>query len=146
MKPVKFLAVHFGHLRNLVPDEDYRALCRRHTFTVRLLNGVFASLSRSALFYRTGIGPIFGEASTTVFTDGDEAIAYELFAAAGQAFRVQTSGNDDLDILNEAFGHHVRDSFRNHIEDAQYMTPLEVVDFMVRMAMHLIENRNCGLA
>lgn len=41
-----------------------------------------------------------------------------------------------FDILNEAFGHFVRDNFRGNIEDAQYMTPPEAVDFMVDMALH----------
>jgi predicted RNA methylase len=40
-----------------------------------------------------------------------------------------------FDILNEAFGHFVRDNFRGNIEDAQYMTPPEVVDFMVDLAL-----------
>ena len=41
-----------------------------------------------------------------------------------------------FDLLNEAFGHFVRDNFRNHIEDAQYMTPPEVVEFMAQIALH----------
>lgn len=49
-----------------------------------------------------------------------------------------TSGKAEIDILNEAFGHHVRDNFRSHIEDAQYMTPPEVVSFMVDIGIDLI--------
>lgn len=45
------------------------------------------------------------------------------------------SGSFKLDILNEAFGHFVRDNFRNNIEDAQYMTPAEVVDLMCAIAI-----------
>lgn len=40
-----------------------------------------------------------------------------------------------FDLLNEAFGHFVRDNFRNHKEDAQYMTPIEVVDAMIDIAL-----------
>lgn len=34
----------------------------------------------------------------------------------------------DFDLINECFGHFVRDNFRNNKEDAQYMTPLEIVE------------------
>jgi len=33
------------------------------------------------------------------------------------------------------FGHFVRDNFRGNIEDAQFLTPSEVVDFMVNLAI-----------
>ena len=142
---VKFLAVHFGSLKGFVRDEDYRTLSARETFTVCLLNQVFSQLATNPVFQRQGMGFIFGENPSTIFRDGDETIAFELFTAAGQAFGAQTRGEENLDILNEAFGHHVRDNFRNHIEDAQYMTPPEVVNFMVDMAIELAkENRAQG--
>jgi predicted RNA methylase len=39
-----------------------------------------------------------------------------------------------FDAFNEAFGHFIQDSFRNRKEDAQYMTPPEVVTPVVEMA------------
>jgi type I restriction-modification system DNA methylase subunit len=39
-----------------------------------------------------------------------------------------------FDGLNEAFGHFIQDSFRNRKEDAQYMTPPEVVSTIVEIA------------
>ena len=139
---VKFLAIHFGRLKGFVSDEDYRTLSARQTFTVRFLNQVFSELASSPIFQRKGMGSVFGETPSTIFRDGDETIAFELFAAAGQAFDAQTEGEGNLDILNEAFGHYVRDNFRNHIEDAQYMTPPEVVDFMVDMAIELTKDNH----
>ncbi|HUW22259.1 MAG TPA: N-6 DNA methylase [Candidatus Bathyarchaeia archaeon] len=51
------------------------------------------------------------------------------------------NGNS-FDILNEAFGHFVRDSFRNTKEDAQYMTPEEVTTAMVDIALHdIVSNK-----
>lgn len=138
---IKLLAIHFAHSKNLVSPDYYKALCSRSTFSVQLLNRMFSDVSSNSVFHRTGIGPIFGDAPTTAFRTGDEDIAFSLFTTAGRALSVQTSGERDLDILNEAFGHHVRDNFRNHIEDAQYMTPLEVVDFMINMALHLIRDK-----
>jgi len=40
-----------------------------------------------------------------------------------------------FDVLNEAFGHFIQNSFRNRREDAQYMTPPEVVSAMVEMGL-----------
>ena len=136
---VKFLVLHFAYLKSLVSDVDYSALSDRKTFKVALLNRVFAQIAANPAFQRRGIGSIFGDNPTTVFRDGDEGIAFDLFMVARQAFGAQTDGKAELDILNEAFGHHVRDNFRNHTEDAQYMTPPEVVNFMVDIGIQLIE-------
>lgn len=40
-----------------------------------------------------------------------------------------------FDGINEAFGHFIQDSFRNRKEDAQYMTPPEVVSPIVAIAL-----------
>lgn len=47
-----------------------------------------------------------------------------------------------FELINESFGHFVRDNFRNNIEDAQYMTPPEVVNFICEMAINEIAHRN----
>ena len=134
---VKLLIVHFARLRGLVTDFDYQALSRRQTFTVDRLNRVLLDIADEPLFVRRGMGSIFGEIASTTFRQGDERIAFDLFMAARHAFTAQVTDSAQLDILNEAFGHHVRDNFRNHIEDAQYMTPPEVVNFMVDMAVSI---------
>jgi type I restriction-modification system DNA methylase subunit len=138
---VKFLAIHYGFLKSLVDEEKYHSLLDRKSFSVGALNSVFAQIASAPVFSRPGMGSIFGTTPSTVFDEGDENIAYELFRAAGRAFDAQASQQHQLDVLNEAFGHHVRDNFRSHIEDAQYMTPPEVVSFMVDMAMELIPNQ-----
>ena len=46
----------------------------------------------------------------------------------------RTNGRS-FDILNEAFGHFIRDNFRSNIEDAQYMTPPEVTNFMADLVL-----------
>ncbi len=40
---------------------------------------------------------------------------------------VKTKNHSDMDIINECFGHFIRDNFRNNKEDAQYMTPAEII-------------------
>jgi len=53
-----------------------------------------------------------------------------------------------FDGLNEAFGHFVQDSFRNRKEDAQYMTPPEVVSNAIQIAfidlLTDLKNLECG--
>lgn len=39
----------------------------------------------------------------------------------------------NFDIINECFGHFVRENFRNNKEDAQYMTPQEIVEGALRI-------------
>ena len=134
---VKLLSIHFGHVHGLVPPEQYHVLTHRDSFSVAELNRAFAHVASSLIFRRQGMGSIFGDAPSTVFKDGDEVAAFELFEASGHAFAEHARSKGDLDVLGHAFGHHVRDNFRNHIEDAQYMTPPEVVDFMVDWAAAL---------
>lgn len=53
--------------------------------------------------------------------------------------------NEEFDILNESFGHFIRDSFHNTKEDAQYMTPPEVVAAMTTMVFSDIERDSAAL-
>ncbi len=90
--------------------------------------------------YRKSDGTsIFGVSPTLILRDGDEVLAKELSALVRKsidlAYEHQSTGKP-FDILNEVFGHFIRDNFRGNIEDAQYMTPPEVVDFMVDIALH----------
>lgn len=42
----------------------------------------------------------------------------------------------DFDIINECFGHFVRENFRNNKEDAQYMTPAEIAMPILKMVFN----------
>jgi len=46
---------------------------------------------------------------------------------------VSTKENANFDIINECFGHFVRENFRNNKEDAQYMTPAEITSPVLNM-------------
>lgn len=50
--------------------------------------------------------------------------------------------SESFEFLNEAFGHFIRDNFRQNIEDAQYMTPPEAVTFMCELGVQALERRN----
>lgn len=57
----------------------------------------------------------------------------------GHASSIEPSQLPDADILNKAFNHFVRDTFRNTKEDAQYMTPPEVVSAIADLVCTDIE-------
>jgi type I restriction-modification system DNA methylase subunit len=143
---VKFLAIHFAFAQRLIPASQYQPLLRKESFAVDKLNHLFARVARSSPFANAQLGSIFGARPATAFEAGDDAVAFELFRASGYALTAQSAGGNSLDVLNEAFGHHVRDNFRNHIEDAQYMTPPEVVEFMVALAAEELLNSGRNLA
>lgn len=89
--------------------------------------------------YRMSDGAsIFGSNPTLALRTGDETFGADLAKLVKKsidlAFDLRSAGKP-FDVLNEAFGHFVRDNFRGNIEDAQYMTPPEVVDFMADMAL-----------
>jgi len=90
-------------------------------------------------YYQCASGvSIFGSAPALVLRDSDASLAVRLtrlvMRAVDDAFLHQELGNP-YDVLNEAFGHFVRDNFRGNIEDAQYLTPPEVVDLMTAIAL-----------
>lgn len=59
------------------------------------------------------------------------------------AFKTHQGHNQKRrDSINEAFTMFIRDSFREHTEDAQYLTPSEVVDFMAKAALSLHTTNN----
>jgi hypothetical protein len=96
--------------------------------------------------YRLPAGEsVFGSAPTLGLRQGDDVLARQLIRLVRNsidlAFELSANGTP-FDILNEAFGHFVRDNFRSNIEDAQYMTPPEVVDFMVAMAFEDLLREN----
>lgn len=139
---VKFLAVHYAAHKGIVQRSKFQALCEKNTFSVEALQSLFLKVAETAPFFSEECGSMFGGRPHIGFEPGDENVAYELFRASGYALVAQNNSETPLDVLNEAFGHHVRDNFRNHIEDAQYMTPPEVVEFMVNCASKLVlDNR-----
>lgn len=105
------------------------------------LQGAFTEAARLPQYTSNTGASIFGNEPRLVLREGDEDLAAELVALVQQcvdtAFQLKDAGRP-FDVLNEAFGHFVRDNFRGNVEDAQYMTPPEVVDFVVELALREI--------
>ena len=85
---------------------------------------------------------IFDKKANLNIDDNDNHFAYLLLKLVISSVDSVLNGSKNFDLLNECFGHFIRDSFRNHIEDAQYMTPYEAVEFMCEMALFDLKNEN----
>ena len=86
---------------------------------------------------------VFGTNPSLALREGDEILASQLVKLVRDGIELAFNSKANVhafDVLNEAFGHFVRDNFRGNIEDAQYMTPPEVVDFMADMLMSDLAN------
>ncbi len=71
----------------------------------------------------------------------EEELAQELVDCFETLHRQTNAFNfSGLDILNEVFGKFLADSFVDEKELGQYLTPPEVVRFMVGLALHTLEN------
>lgn len=86
--------------------------------------------------YRDGNGnSVFGKAPRLSFEERDERLVALMVRFVIESFGQMPGDISGYDPINETFGHFVRDNFRGHIEDAQYLTPGEVVNFMVDVAL-----------
>jgi type I restriction-modification system DNA methylase subunit len=77
--------------------------------------------------------------------ESEEKLAKKLASIVLESFNGylrETHSITSFDFLNEAFGHFIRENFRQNIEDAQYMTPLEVVNFMVNLGIKSLKSKN----
>ena len=78
---------------------------------------------------------IFGNSQSLNISPNDNQFAYSLLKLICNAVDSILEGEKGFDLLNECFGHFVRSNFRNHIEDAQYMTPNEAVELICDIAL-----------
>lgn len=109
---------------------------------VKALNEILELVASSPLFQNSNGESLLGINPRLSISESDNSIAEQLVALVVTTFNGSlrnSNSRQNLELLNEAFGHFVRDNFRNNIEDAQYMTPPEVVTFMCRVAAEEIK-------
>jgi type I restriction-modification system DNA methylase subunit len=143
----KYIAIYtYQILYSTHPDQNLHSILTIYkqdsSFNLVLrLKEIFAKIADSSIFSDTAGSSIFGDRPSLNIDNTDQQFACSLvelaIASVDSILKEQGQGSgSSFDLLNESFGHFVRDNFRNHIEDAQYMTPAEVVDLMVGMALH----------
>jgi len=95
---------------------------------VKKLKELFKEVADKNLFKDTNGVSIFGNQPMLNINDNDNEFAFQLvdLVINGVDKLLKQKEDYNFDLLNESFGHFVRDNFRNNVEDAQYMTPPEV--------------------
>jgi len=133
---VKLFATYLATKLSDIPDFPRPEDPPEPDFVARLQD-CYVRAARLPYYVRNDGVSIFGTAPSLVLRGSDANLAVRLarlvIRAVDDAFLHQELGNP-YDVLNEAFGHFVRDNFRGNIEDAQYLTPAEVVEMMVAIA------------
>jgi type I restriction-modification system DNA methylase subunit len=134
---VKLLSTYLAYRRGEIQNFPHSSKTATEEL-IPSLQSAFAAVSKLPCYLNQDGGSVFGQAPSLALKKGDETLAKDLLwlvqNAIDAAFINRDAGNP-FDVLNEAFGHFVRDNFRGNIEDAQYMTPPEVVEFMVDLAL-----------
>lgn len=128
-----YLAVKLGDVKGFSTEDGHA-----EPVSVEAIQAAFQHAAALPYYRRNDGESIFGPTPTLALRESDAELAGRLVRlvvrAVNDAFRHQELGNP-YDVLNEAFGHFVRDNFRGNIEDAQYLTPAEVIELMVSMAV-----------
>lgn len=140
----KLLTIKFFDLKNKTTrlDIDNLRKIAKQEFNdpnavARSLQIVFSEVVNDKLFQSEDGTNIFGSNAHLNIQASDNDFAIQIVNIINQIDLSKFNDGKSLrfDLLNEAFGHFVRDNFRNHKEDAQYMTPIEVVDAMIDIAL-----------
>lgn len=112
---------------------------------VKDLKQLFKKTSELQQFKNNDGTSIFGANPSINIQNTENDFAFSLLESINKAFTstINTNkSNHPFDLLNESFGHFIRDNFRNNIEDAQYMTPPEVVNFICQWTLNDILNED----
>jgi type I restriction-modification system DNA methylase subunit len=138
---VKVLAVCHSAFKGWIDKDSIVKIIEKDSppqNTVKVVKGLFKKCASLPQFTNNDGSSIFGANPGINIQDSENEFAFTLVKTVYLAFEHAISTNKDghpFDFINESFGHFVRDNFRNNIEDAQYMTPSEVVNFICSWAL-----------
>lgn len=111
---------------------------------VTALNHALILASRCSIFTNYDGESLLGSNPRFNLTESEEPLARALAEIVVNSFNGYLQENDTaktFEFLNEAFCHFIRDNFRQNIEDAQYMTPPEAVNYMVNLGVNFLKNK-----
>lgn len=128
--PIKQLLIRYGN------DKGFALIAA--------LKSIFSEIAGAPDFRNADGQSVFGSQPQLNITDDDNEFAAHLLHLVVRSVDSLSEQGDHFDLLNECFGHFVRDNFRNHIEDAQYMTPNEAVDFICDLALNDLSDSQPG--
>ena len=143
----KVLAVCIAAQNNWIKSSDFLDLVNTSKFdksATEVLSESFQQCVRHEMFQNSDGTSIFGPSPSLNIQENDNEFALLLARSIYTSFSLalgHAEKDHSFDLVNEAFGHFVRDNFRGNIEDAQYMTPPEVVDFICDWAVHELDKK-----
>ena len=144
----KLLCLEIASVRD--PDSnipDLREILDNHRGKdglVRSLNRALLLAGRSNILTNYDGESLLGPNPKFNIAESEEALAKGLVRIVLNSFNGYLKGPstaETFEFLNEAFGHFIRENFRQNIEDAQYMTPLEAVNYMVDIGIHRLKSK-----
>lgn len=108
------------YAKNVLHDDNAIAAALRELFDETIEYTLFKNIDGTSIF---GANPSLNiQPSENIFA---ERLISEI-EKIDFLHLVKEKTDKKFDILNECFGHFVRENFRNNKEDAQYMTPAEI--------------------
>lgn len=110
--------------------------------TLRIM---FEETIKSPLFINKDGTSIFGANPSLTIQPSENLFAEKLISEIEKIDFVNLISDTEIsnfDVINECFGHFVRENFRNNKEDAQYMTPAEITAPIISMVFHDFEAEN----
>lgn len=97
---------------------------------------VFEEESKDGMFLNSDGTTIFGANASLNIQPTEDDLAEKIISEIEKIDflnLVEMKKYQDFDLINECFGHFVRENFRNNKEDAQYMTPYEISEPMLKI-------------
>ena len=104
------------------------------------LQSLFKNIANDEMFKDSNQNSIFGNNPRLEIDNDDDKFAYSIIKMLDVSLNDIITNGEEFDLINETFGHFIRSNFRNNIEDAQYMTPQEVVDLVCGIASKNLPN------
>lgn len=97
---------------------------------------IFEEESKDKMFLNADGTNIFGANASLNIQPTEDDLAEKIISEIEKIDflnLVEMKKYQDFDLINECFGHFVRENFRNNKEDAQYMTPYEISEPMLEI-------------
>ncbi|WP_238881765.1 N-6 DNA methylase [Clostridium sp. YIM B02551] len=108
-------------------------------YTAKTLRELFEQIVKDKMFFNEDGTNIFGANPSLIIQESENQFADKLIGELSKidfVSLIESGNNSDFDLVNECFGHFVRDNFRNNKEDGQYMTPSEVTEPVLDMVFN----------
>lgn len=121
-----------GERLSLASVKEYaKTVLNDEKAVAQAIRELFREAANCSLYKNADGTSIFGANPSLNIQPSENLFAERLISEIEKidfVYLVSEGKGSNFDILNECFGHFVRENFRNNKEDAQYMTPAEIAE------------------